>query len=223
MFAVPDRFRFLNWRPARVLTLALVAHIVLVNAFSRKETPPPPPPLREFPASLDDWRMVHEGTVVREVQDVLRADETLTRTYFGRDGRAASLFVAFFRSQRAGVNPHSPKNCLPGSGWLPLESGIVSIPLPGRSVPLQANRYLIAKGDSKSAVLYWYQTRDRTIASEYVARFYLVLDAIRSNRTDTSLIRISVPVVGENVDGAFDAAVAFAQIAFEPLCLILPS
>ena len=213
---------FLKSRSARILTLILVVQIVVINAFSRKENPPHHRPLRELPAQLSDWRLDHEGIVPPEVQEVLRADDTLNRTYISQD-QAATLFVAYFGSQRAGVNPHSPKNCLPGAGWLPLTSGTLAVPLPGRQKPLEANQYVVAKGRSKNVVLYWYQSRDRTIASEYAAKAYLIADAIRLNRTDTALIRIAVPVINDNVDAALQSATAFARDLFDPLRRLLPS
>ena len=89
--------------------------------------------------------------VEQEVQDVLKADELLTRSYVNAGQQmAAHLFVAYFRSQRTGQTPHSPKNCLPGSGWIPSVSDVIHIDIPGRQ-PIEANRYVVAKGDQKSS------------------------------------------------------------------------
>ena len=43
-------------------------------------------------------------------------------------------------------------------------------------------------------MLYWYQAHGRIVASEYWGKFYLVYDALRLNRTDAALIRITVPI-----------------------------
>jgi hypothetical protein len=40
------------------------------------------------------------------------------------------------------------------------------VALPGRTEPIEVNRYIIQRGDTKSLVLYWYQSRDRAVASE---------------------------------------------------------
>jgi EpsI family protein len=127
-----------------------------------------------------------------------------------------NLFVAYFRSQRTGQTPHSPKNCLPGAGWVPSVAEETSIPIEGRA-PIEVNRYVISKGDVKSIVLYWYQSRDRVVASEYTAKVYVVADAIRYNRTDTALVRVVVPVIGNNEAAANEAAVKFVQTLFNPL------
>ena len=55
------------------------------------------------------------------------------------------------------------------------------------------NRYVVAKGERKQLVLYWYQAHNRLTASEYWAKWYLVLDSIRMNRTDGALVRVMTP------------------------------
>lgn len=209
--------------PARVLTLVLLVHAALFYGFSREENPPPHRTLSEFPQAIGDWTMYREGVVEDAVQEVLQASDTLVR-YYGvkSSGTIAGLYIAYFRSQRTGVNPHSPKLCLPGAGWAPTETEIMPIEVPGRSEQININRYVIAKGEEKSVVLYWYQGRGRVTASEYYARAYLVADSIRYNRSDTSLVRIIVPVVNGDEDAATDAAINFAQASFPHLTGFLP-
>lgn len=223
MAAANGVFGFLNGKPARVLTVLLLAQLVGLFAVSRKETVPLARPLDQFPAVLGDWTMVDEASVEKDVMDVLRADDVLSRTYADRvNQRGANLFVAYFKSQRAGQAPHSPKNCLPGSGWMPSESDMLAIPIAGRSEPIQVNRYVVAKGEDRSVVLYWYQSRNRTIASEYRAKFYLVADAIRYNRTDTALVRVVVPVNQNDTAAATETATHFVQAFFPTLRQYLP-
>ena len=217
-------FAFLKSTPARVLTVVLLAQFAGGFAVSRKENVPSSRPLEEFPRQLGSWTSVQDGVVEKEIRDVLRADDILTRTYADQQsGRGANLFVAFFRSQRTGQTPHSPKNCLPGSGWTPSKSDLLTIPIDGRAEPILVNRYVVSKGDEKSVVLYWYQSRSRAIASEYRAKFYLVADAIRYNRTDTALVRVVTPVVRDDVSGATDTATRFVQSFFTSLRHYLPS
>ena len=214
---------FLRKRHALVLSLALVAQAVLFYGFSGAEKAPVPRPLKETPVRFDDWNMTAEGTIEREVRDVLRADDIVSRIYArGGDGREASLFVAYFRSQRSNQAPHSPKNCMPGAGWVPSTSDVVRIPIRGRAAPIKVNRYIVSKGAEKSVVIYWYQTRDRVIANEFEAKFYLVVDSIRYHRSDTALVRVVSPVLNDDEAGATKAAVEFVQSFFLPLGQFLP-
>ncbi len=224
MGAINGSFGFLKSTHARVLTALLVVQLAGGFAISRKEAVPLAQPLDTFPRQLGTWTMAREGVVEKEVMDVLRADDVLTRTYLEENTQTgANLFVAFFRSQRTGQAPHSPKNCLPGSGWTPSQSDIVTISVPGQADAVEANRYVVAKGEDKSLVLYWYQSRGRTVASEYRAKIYLVRDAIRYNRTDTALVRVVVPVVQDDIAGATKTAETFVQSFFTPLRHHLPS
>ena len=175
-----------------------------------------------FPAQLGEWRLATEGAIDKDVREVLRADDILSRVY-GRGGTFASLFVAYFKTQRAGQAPHSPKNCLPGSGWTPSSAEMVGISIPGLSEPIRVNRYVVAKGPDKSVVFYWYQTRNRVIASEYEAKLYLVLDSIRYNRSDTALVRVVIPVADGNEAAATETGAGFVRSFFAPLRDYLPS
>lgn len=198
---------FLKSKPARIVTVLLVSQAILSYGFSRTEMIPTNRPLSQLPYTIGPYQMLQEGVVEKEVMDVLRADELVTRSY-GRPGAqvAAHLFVAYFRTQRAGQAPHSPKNCLPGSGWVQEISDTYKVDVPGRD-PIEVNRYVVAKGENRSLVMYWYQSRDRVVASEYSAKFYVVADAIRYNRTDTALVRVVVPIP----DGKLEAAQAEAD------------
>src|SRR5262249_51255440 len=155
---------------------------------------------------------------------VLQADDTLTRTYASpKFHQPPNLFVAFFKTQRTGKAPHSPKNCLPGSGWEPSREGHINVVVSDLAQPIEVNRYGVARGDERSVVLYWYQSQSRVVASEYKAKIWTVADAIRHNRTDTALVRVVVPVVGNDEKTAEQVAVEFVQAFFGTLRQHLPA
>lgn len=212
---------FLRRRECIILTALLLVQVAVTYGFSRKEYQPSPPPLSEFPNELNAWRKVQEGVVEKEVQDVLKADDLLSRVYANpSQANGLNLFIAYFRSQQTGKAPHSPKNCLPGSGWMPVISERTTIPIPGEA-PIPVNRYIVQRGDHSSLVLYWYQSHDRVVASEYAAKVYLVWDSMRLNRSDTALVRIVVDA-SQNREQASAAAVKFAQDLFPYLKKQLP-
>ena len=209
---------------ARILTLALVIQAGLFYATSRAENVPSMRPLHDFPRELSGWTMAQEGYVDDETQAILQADDTLTRTYGSPKYRlVSSLFVAFFKTQRTGKAPHSPKNCLPGTGWEREREDYLDVTIPGMTEPIQVNRFIVSKGEEKSLVLYWYQTENRVIANEYKAKLMTVEDAIRFNRTDTALVRVVVPVMGGDDAAAQQEAVEFVRSFFIPLRNYLPS
>jgi EpsI family protein len=220
---MPDDNGLMQNKYARILTIVLVIQAALFYASSRAENVPSMRPLRDFPRQLSGWMMVQEGYVDDETQAILKADDTLTRTYGNPKFQALpSIFVAFFKTQRTGKAPHSPKNCLPGSGWEREREDYLAVHIPGMAEPIQVNRYIVSKGEQKSLVLYWYQTQNRVVANEYKAKLLTVGDAIRYNRTDTALVRVIVPVSG-NEAAAEQEAVEFVQSFFTALRQYLPS
>jgi EpsI family protein len=207
-----------------VLTAALALQGGVFYALAlRPEIIPAVRPLEAFPAALGNWRMAVNAPIEKAVLDVLKADDTMNRVYGNPAGVGANLFIAYFKTQRNGAAPHSPKNCLPGSGWEPVERpGTISIAVPGRAEPIVANRYVVARGDQKSVVMYWYQSHDRVIASEFEAKFWLIADAIRYRRSDTALVKVVVPVRAVDTEDAVAVAVEFVRAAFPAITAQLP-
>lgn len=215
---------FFRTRSARILTVVLLGQASLFYGFSRRETVPRHAPLADFqlPAT-SPWAMRENVQLDADTLEVLKADDLTSRIYQNTsNGAIATLFVAFFETQRTGKAPHSPKNCLPGSGWTPSRSSVRTISIPG-SKPISVNDYVISRGQNQSIVLYWYQSRDRVVASEYSAKIFTVTDAIRYNRSDTALVRVVVNVADGNVEAAEETAVSFVQSFFTPLREYLPA
>jgi len=190
----------------------IVAAGIYLQAHTHSEVFPPRPALDSFPEQLAPWSG-SDLPISRDVLDVLGPGDFLLRVYRNQETPqpSATLFIAYFPSQSTGDTIHSPKNCLPGAGWAPVESKRVSLTMPGH-VPFPANRYLIAKGEARQLVLYWYWAHDRGVANEYWAKFYLVADSIRMNRTDGALVRIMTPMyAGETADAAEQRLLPFAD------------
>ena len=208
----------------RVLTLVLLAQAALFYAASRGESAVVATPLSLFPPTVGPWTLAQEGVIEKEELDILKADDTLMRWYGSPEG-AASLFIAFFKTQRTGQSPHSPKNCLPGSGWQPSESSRIDVPVSlgdGQAESIHVNRYVVSKGDDQSVVLYWYQSQGRVIADEFAAKFYLISDSIRKHRSDTALVRVVVPVTHGRMDAASKTATDFVQAMYPVVRNYLP-
>ena len=198
-----------HWRFA-VAVVLLAGTAIILQARNGAEVIPARTPLESFPRTIDGWNSANVE-LTQDVRDVLGPGDFLLRNYRNPENtRDISLFVAYFASQRAGDTIHSPKNCLPGAGWAPVQAGRVNINVAGRA-PFEANRYLIAKGNDRQLVLYWYWAHDRAVASEYSAKFYLVADSIRMRRTDGSLVRLSTPVApSESVEHAEQTLISWA-------------
>lgn len=204
------------------LTILLIAQGSLFYGLSRGEPDVVARPLSAFPNGIEGWRMLRETALDEDVKAMLRADDYLTRDYVGPEGPVVNLFVASFKSQRAGQTPHSPKNCLPGSGWVWSVSDVIPVSIAHRAAPIGINRYIVSKGDEKAVVQYWYQSRDRVVAGEFHAAAFTAWDALRYNHTDTALVRVVVPVTGNQEEPATRAGVEFVQTIFSTLRSFFP-
>jgi len=176
-----------------LVALLVASAAILLYSRSRVENVPLHESLSSFPKTVGDWTG-RDIVIPAGIHEVLGPGDYLLRIYENEKLQSdINLFVAYIPSQRAGDTLHSPQNCLPGAGWSPLEAGKIMIALPDRS-PFSVNRFLIGKNGDRQLVFYWYAAHGRNVASEYWAKFYLITDSIRLNRSDGSLIRIITPV-----------------------------
>ena len=216
-------FDFLKTKPAVLLTVVLLSQAAMLMALTRRETDVNTLPLKDVPAMIGGWSKLQDGVIDQETLDVLKSDDILNREYVRTaTGEHAMLFVAMFKSQRNGKTPHSPKNCLPGSGWLQEDTRTIYIDVPGQATPVEANRYVVAKGDARAIVTYWYQSRGRSVADEYKAKYFVMEDAIRHNRTDTSIIKVTTMVGYGGAQAAEDAAKDLVRASYQTLLTYLP-
>ena len=200
-----------SWARFSLVGLLLGGTLALLNVRTRGELVPPHKSLLAFPTALAGWQG-QDLPLAPAILESLGPGEFLFRNYSGplRQDRI-NLFIAFFSSQRAGDTIHSPKNCLPGAGWKAVESAHLFVESPGKR-STAVNRYIVEKGLDRAFVLYWYQAHGRATPSEYWAKFYLVSDAIRMNRSDGALVRVvTVLQNGESPEAAEGRAVGFAQ------------
>ncbi|MGH9968279.1 MAG: exosortase C-terminal domain/associated protein EpsI [Pyrinomonadaceae bacterium] len=198
-----------SWRFAVLLVLILAGGIVvnvwgyLGEAHVARKT------LKDFPRQVGSWQQAGaDQEFDAQTLSVLGASDYLSRDYSSADGQRGNFYVGYYASQREGATFHSPLNCLPGSGWMMTDPGRVQIAPTGRG-PFEANKYLIQNGSAKQMLIYWYQGRGRSVASEYWGKVYTVVDSVRLRRSDGAMVRVLVPV-GKSEAAALESAVQLA-------------
>ena len=206
-----------------ILCVCLLTASVLVARAHRPQTLPPRQSLASLPLTIGGWGGWDAGEMSDQVVSALGVDDYANRYYTDPDGNTLSLYVGFYASQRQGASIHSPLNCLPGAGWYPAGHEFLEIPVGNATI--RVNRIVILKGRVKQVVLYWYQSHARVIASEYAAKLYSVLDALRTGRTDAALVRVVSPAASPDEameDAAAQRAVAFVQLLYPLLDAYIP-
>jgi len=206
-----------------VLLIAIVVVGAVVNTWAYLgEAHVDRKPLKDFPAQVGDWRRSRPDQILDDATlSVLRASDYLLRDYQRGDGAFGNFYVGYYQSQREGASYHSPLNCLPGSGWTLSEPGKAMVTLPDGS-QFSANKYVIENGANRSLMLYWYQGRGRTVASEYWGKVYTVIDSVRLRRSDGAMVRVTVPL-GNSEDVALQAALDLAAKAVAALPEFVPN
>src|SRR6202158_4402074 len=187
-----------------IVALIMLATALGLQPHSRNESLPPRESLSSLRPQIDGWTGT-DSVLDQDTLDILGPGEFLVRDYENASHPTLppiSLYIAYFPTQKAGDTIHSPNHCLPGAGWVPTSRGGVPITRPdGSSFP--ANRYVVSKAGNRELVLYWFQAHGPEVASEYWAKYYLVSDSIRMNRSDGGLVRLMTPMLdGESRDAA---------------------
>lgn len=193
------------------VVLLLAATALLLHSRASTDVNPPSEPLSQLPSVLAGW-VGSDQPIDQETRDVLGAGDFLSRVYT-QAGQTApiGLFIGYFPTQRTGQTIHSPKHCLPGAGWVFESSNYVNLTdVDGKTH--RVGEYIIANGEMRQFVIYWYQAHGRSVANEYMAKIYMAADAMRMNRTDGALVRVITPVApSENVAEARRRAEGFAM------------
>ena len=184
---------------------------------------PPRRPLAEFPRQLGRWAAAGDEAIDADTLAVLKADDYLVRTYRDKGGETAALFIAYYRTQQGGETMHSPRHCMVGSGWLPVQHDQIAVGTDAAGHSMWVNRYVLEKDGERTLVLYWYQESGRTIASEYWGKIHMVWDTFRTGRRDGAIVRISVPMARlDNSTAALDAALDLARTSSPYLSRFVP-
>jgi EpsI family protein len=201
----------------------LIASGLLLGFISHGEETPLRRSFVDFPLRIDKWTG-KELQLETKVLQVLKVDDYMTRQYWSDQESSIGFYVGYYKSMRQGATYHSPKNCLPGSGWYFVKTGKIRLDISDRHRKvMEVNKFIIQKGVDKQLVLYWYQDRGRIITSEYWAKIYMVLDAIFKNRTDGAFVRVTVPFTGDDEEMAIKRGKSFVEKTFPLLEEYLPS
>ena len=103
----------------------LLGAAVLLHAVSHGEPPVDTHAVASFPETFGAWRS-QTVPIDKAIIEAIGVDDYVSRIYAQPNQAPVLLYIGYYKTQRTGVTIHSPKNCLPGSGWaLDSEVGIL--------------------------------------------------------------------------------------------------
>ena len=197
-------------------SMALIASIVLFGLAALAWKPVSQTAVTEierdpfilFPNTLGEWRSTARQELPRNIEAILGADDYLSASYFAPEAAApVDLFVAWYRNQSTADGIHSPEVCIPAGGWemSEIEVSEVTVGSGAAATTVPVNRAIIQKGLSRQLVYYWFDQSGRRTTSDYQAKLFILLDAVRTGRTDGALVRLITPIVGDEPESRADA------------------
>lgn len=192
----------------------LAAFVILgLNAYvywymGRDEIIPPRVEFSQFPDQFGDWRCYNRDEIPEEIIANLQVTDYISCAFINEKKRTSThLYIGYHERQtrdrktgRAAVI-HPPEHCLPGSGWDIVDAKIVPIDI-GTDRVGEAKRFVIAKGNHRSLVYFWYHSRGHVIARNYEKILWMFLDRARRGRSDGSLVRFTIPIEHGDIESA---------------------
>lgn len=217
----------MTYKKTFILAGIMVLSMIVLRLSSHSESIKPNKPFGTFPMVIGPWTGA-TSTFDQEVYDILGVDDSILANYQTTDEQSVQLYVGFYQSQKEGDLIHSPKNCMPGSGWNIAKTSIETVDVgqtdkqTGNENNINVIKLILVKGSQKQVVLYWFHSRGRIISSEYMQKIWLVVDSITKHRTDGSFVRLISPVI-ENEDKTLEILKDFTRTIYPYLNEYIPS
>jgi exosortase D (VPLPA-CTERM-specific) len=205
-----------HWRalPASFTGAALVVGLIAIGGVAlpqHAELVPAREPFATFPTALDGWSG-RRGALDSDVRDWLLLDDYVLIDFARGAEPPVDFYASYYNSQRDRRVVHSPRACIPGAGWQIESMSQVTLAKPG----LRVNRMVVANGDARQLVYYWFDQRGRDITNEFSVKWYLFWDALTRRRTDGAMVRLVTPLDRRGGEAAADARLAALAATIVP-------
>lgn len=142
--------------------------------------------LNEFPLQYNGWYGKIEG-MERSTIEMLGPEYYFNATYVNNQGDRVQLFFDYFTRIGSSSGVHSPRNCVPGSGWAILDTQPRQLNINGRII--NGNRFILRMGEHRQVMDFWYVTRHGETANDYKFKLYAMISSLTLQPTDVGFIR----------------------------------
>ena len=174
-----------------VISAVIFLFALYLNVFPFREVIPLKKAFSDFPLFWNGWTgEVHQFDDL--TLEKLRVNEYILREY-RKGAHRVTLYVGYYGTQREGAQIHSPKHCLPGSGWSRLSERIRTSTIHDVG-KVNFTEAVYQKGDGEDVFIYWYQMKDACITNDYALKLFMVCNSLRYRRNDAAFIRLSASV-----------------------------
>lgn len=191
-----------------IFVLVLITTGVVENIKSREVPIVEKLPLLDFPLSISNWAGKFQAIEVNIIEFLEISDYTMINYQRGND--VINLYIAYYDSLQNNAFPHSPRKCIPGGGW---EIDTLQTIEAGNK---QVRRVSIQRNSQRQIVYYWYQQGDKSLPDEYQLKWNTFLRSLNEGRTDTSLVRLTIPVDNTDLESSADEKLVLFLQELEP-------
>jgi len=148
--------------------------------------------LNEFPATIGGWRGADRAPNSIPF-GAMKADRTLSRSYLDGSGDRVDLFLAHFEIQGQGrkLDDYNSDRLFQNVSEIEVRTD--------QKGAIRVNRQILQEGNGRDLVLFWYDLHGKIVTNRFLAKFYIMEDALVHGRNDGTLIALSVPL-SETVD-----------------------
>ena len=182
-----------------ILFVLLIAASLFIN-LHKDISVPANRPFAEFPVHYRGWSMEAESVLDERTLKVLRPTDYFSRRYAMEGDVPVELYIGYHGGGKDSGGIHSPKHCLPGSGWYKASEENMKVSVGNKEMRLVKAVY--QKGEDKELFLYWFQVKGKTLTSEYALKLSEIMSSILYRRRDSAFIRISVPFTSDEEKAA---------------------
>lgn len=219
-----------------VALLFIGLNFYVFRFLASEELIPPRQSFASFPLEVEEWRCTGPVEMDAKALCILGASDYLLCDYLETSSaESVSLYVGYHESQvrRGGGGSetviHPPEHCLPGAGWAIIDASRRPIDFRGlpaahglRDAGPTAKRFVIAKGEARQLVYFWYQGQGRVVSANEDVILWRFWDRATRGRTDGSLVRFTTPIVRGDVAGAEARFARFASAVVPELAPYVP-
>jgi len=187
--------------PLVILPLLLVSttvHLRMVTAQKSYKDAEVTQGFLNFPSEIGRYTQLGEDIPIPEhVKRVLQTSSILTRNYRSPAGRVVSLSMVHAGKTRRSL--HFPEVCLVGQGWEVMQQFGAPV-----GFDFTAQHLVIADGQRREAVLYWFKTGSEFTGNYFLNSWYWTREQLRPGGTPTStMVRLSTSIHGQDDESAF--------------------
>lgn len=176
-------------------------------------------PLQEIPSELNSWTMEWQSRFSQQILESLQPTDYLYRSYSDQEGHKIGLYIGYHSGGPESGPIHSPKHCLPGSGWFEISEKQVDLRIGNSLLPTVQAIY--QKGSQKELFIYYYLVKGEVLTNEYALKLAEIKNSILYKRRDSAFIRVSLPVEGSEYQ-AITVAESFTKMIHTHIQNVLP-